>query len=80
MNRAKFNLYLAISWIFSLAVAYGVGWWGGVKSVAGLARTTVHSGFSFVLVLLVLVAAFSAIAAFRARGFISRDHQEHPML
>jgi hypothetical protein len=69
MNRAAFQLWIGITWIVTLGIAYMVGWYRGAKSVATIAVSTAQSSFSYILIALAVVAAISAYAAFRARGY-----------
>jgi hypothetical protein len=71
MNRTKVNIYLGITWIVTLAIAYMTGWWKGVKSVTAVATQTAESSFPFILVALALVALVSGYLALKARGYLS---------
>ncbi len=78
MNRSAFNLWLGITWIVTLGIAYFIGWFRGARSVATVAVQTAQSSFSWILVALVVVAGISAYAAFRARGYF--DSSKRPMV
>lgn len=74
MNSYKTGFYVASAWLISVGIAYGVGWWAGVKSVAHAAVSAASTGFSLIPALILFVAVGSAIAAFQARGYFT--HRE----
>lgn len=66
MNHATFRVWTAITWVVTLGIAYIVGWYKGIASVAHVAMRTGHAGIDIVLIALVVVAIASAAAALRA--------------
>jgi membrane protein DedA with SNARE-associated domain len=76
MKSNRFTLYAVISWVLSIGVAYFIGWWRGVKSVANVAAGAASTGLWLVVGVLAIVAVATAIAAFRVRGYI--DSKQNP--
>ena len=74
---ARFGLYLGITWLLTLAAAYGIGWWRGVKSVTQAVGQAGSSGIELVIIAIIIVAILSGIAAFRARGYLDRDRERY---
>jgi hypothetical protein len=77
MKTNRLTLYLTISWILTVGVAYLIGWWVGVKSVTHAATSAAHGGFWLVIALLALVAIGTAVAAYRMRGYFDHRHGAH---
>ena len=77
MTNTTFKVWLGITWIVSLALAYMFGWWRGVSRAVGVATSTAGTSLHIVWYVLLIVALVSAVAAFRARGYISR-HSNTP--
>jgi hypothetical protein len=75
MKSNNYKLYFALTWVATVLVAYGVGWWTGVKSVTHVAAGAARSGMSLVWIFAVVIAAAVGFAAFRMRGFL--DHHDH---
>jgi hypothetical protein len=75
MRSHKLGLYLGITWILTVAIAYAVGWWSGVSSVTRVAAGTARTGFPLIVGVLLIVALVSGVAAFRARGYFLRGPQ-----
>ncbi len=75
MKSNKFTLYAVVTWLLSIGIAYFIGWWNGLKSVANVAASAVDSGMWLVVGVLAIVAVATAIAAFRVRGYLdSKSH------
>lgn len=72
MRSNRLAIYLAVSWILSVAVGYAIGWWQGVSSVTRVATGAARSGFPVIIIALVIVAVLAAVGAFRARGYLDR--------
>jgi Kef-type K+ transport system membrane component KefB len=74
MGSNRTTVYLALSWILSLGIAYVVGWWVGVKNVAHVATNAASSSIWIVLGVLAVVAVLTAVVGFRMRGYL--DHHD----
>lgn len=81
MNHTTFRVWAGITWVVTLGIAYLIGWFKGVGSAAHVATSavggTLHSGMNFLLIALVVVALCSAVAAWRARKYFTRDGSLH---
>ena len=73
MKTGAATLYLCGAWVVTCVMAYGFGWWRGVKSVTTIAAGAAGTGFSLILYALVVVAVVAAIGAFFLRGYF--DHR-----
>lgn len=79
MKSNRTPVYLALSWILSLAIAYLVGWWVGVKNVAHVATNAASSSLWVVLGALAVIAVLTAVVGFRMRGYFDH-HDQAPHL
>jgi hypothetical protein len=68
--------YAAVAFVLSVAVAYVIGWWSGVSSVTRVATGAARHGIPVVVYALIVVALVAGVAAYRARGYLSR-HDHH---
>lgn len=73
MNYNKAKIYATVAWIATVAIAYGAGWWSGVKSAAQVATSVAQTSFSLLPGLIGIVAVGSAVVAFQARGYFARS-------
>ena len=46
---ARFGLYLGTTWLLTVAAAYGIGWWRGVKSVTQAVGQAGSSGIELII-------------------------------
>ncbi len=72
MNSYKNKIYVTIAWILTVGIAYGAGWWAGVKSAASVAASAAQTGFSLLPGLIGIVAIGAAVLAFQVRGYFAR--------
>lgn len=71
MNNTTFKVWVGITWIISVVLAYMFGWWRGVSRAVGVASSAAGTSLHIVWYLLLAVAVVSAVLAFRARGYLS---------
>jgi len=74
MANNKLRIYLGVTWLLTLGLAYAMGWWSGITRATSMATGAVQSGFPVMIGVLAIVALISGIAAFRARGYF--NHRE----
>lgn len=73
------RFYIGVAWLLTVVVAYGIGWWRGARSIARTAADAGGSGLEITVVLLLVVAAASAVGALwlRRRLAAGRDRRLH---
>jgi hypothetical protein len=77
----KSTIYASVAVVLSIAVAYVIGWWSGVSSVTRVATGAARNGIPLVVYALVIVALIAGVAAYRARGYLTRhDHSSTPTI
>lgn len=77
MTRATFRISVTVAWFLSVVIAYMVGWYRGVKSVANVATSAAGGSFNVLLYAFIVVAIIAAVLALRARGwFTSRPNDQ----
>lgn len=75
MKSNRWNMYLSLSWILTLAIAYGIGWWSGVKSMTHVAVGAADTGVWLTLAIIAIVAVGASVATFRMKGFLAGRSQ-----
>lgn len=75
MKDYKPVLYVSVTWILTLILAYAAGWWNGVSDTARAATSAANSSIPIIFWAMALIAVIAAVAAFRARGYLQRHLQ-----